>query len=83
VDTDSDYDSSEYEEDIGFAPTAKAFRVGSIDGWSDKRLDQLQKQMEEHMKEMELQEAEGKSSAEDEEKLALEDSRLELLKDCV
>jgi len=83
VDTDSDYDSSEYEEDIGFAPTAKAFRVGSIDGWSDKRLDQLQIAMEEHMKEMELQEAEGKRSAEDEEKLALEDSRLELLKDCV
>jgi len=82
-DTDSDYDSSENEEDIGYAPTAKAFRVGSIDGWSDKGLDQLRIAMEEHMKEMELQEAEEKTSEEDQGKSELEDSRLELLKECV
>jgi len=81
--TDSEYDSSEYEEDIGYAPTAKAFRVGSIDGWSDKGLETLRIAMEEHMKEMELQEAEEQNSTADEEKSSLEDSRLELLKECV
>jgi len=82
-DTDSDYDSSENEEDIGYAPTAKAFRVGSIDGWSDRGLETLRVEMEEHMKEMALQEAEEKINVEDREKSALEDSRLELLKECV
>merc|ERR1711920_686366 len=73
------------------APTARAFRVGSIDGWSDKDLEQLQRAMEEHMNEMKLQEAEaavnvkGADEKNDnlEEQLAMEDSRLELLKECV
>jgi len=81
--SDSDDDSTAEREEIGFAPTAKAFRVGSIDAWSDKDLDTLRIAMEEHMREMELQEEEVKISKAEEEKSALHDIRLELLKECV
>jgi len=84
-DSESDDDSS---EDILLAPTAKAFRVGSIDGWSTKEIDNLRKQMEEYMEEMKLQEkeAETKSDGMDEDmeqQIKLEEKRLELLKECV
>jgi len=80
--SDSEY-NYESSQDIQYAPTARAFRVGSIDGWSDKDLEKLRKAMEEHMNEMKLQHAEFKTVEKDEEQLALEGHRLELLKECV
>jgi len=84
-DSESDDDSS---DDLVLAPTAKAFRVGSIDGWSTKDIDNLRKQMEERMEEMKLQEAEaetkiGEMDGDMKEQMELEEKRLELLKECV
>jgi len=88
---ESDDEESSESEDIDLAPTARAFRVGSIDGWSDQDLAQLQKAMEEHMNEMRLQEAEAAENVKVadekndnlEEQLKMEERRLDLLKECV
>jgi len=87
--SDDEASSSEVE----LAPTARAFRVGSIDGWTDKDLEQLQTAMQEYMNEMKLQEAEALGRDSDkvtdekndnlEEQLQMEERRLELLKECV